>query len=94
MTTTDDLEKKIRQEKARLQLMEARLSEQRRKDRTGQLVAGGVLLEQIFMGESSPEKRQTWLSTAQLYLGNNPRMMKRLEAMFVRLDLEYPIKPQ
>jgi len=89
MTTTQELEMKIKQEKAKLQAMQTRLVATKHKERTGQLVAAGVLLEQIFKSQTQTE-RQEWTKLADRLFSRNPSIHRRLLVFFNRLDSEFP----
>jgi len=86
-----NMELKIAKAKAKVQKMEALFNEKKRKERTSQLVAAGVLLEMIYR-EDTLSERQEWLGVAKINLKNNPSVLKRVIAFFKRLDDEYPVQ--
>lgn len=53
LTTEEKRKKRIAQLKAKLQKEEARLNQDKRKERNGQLIAFGVLIEEIFKSGNS-----------------------------------------
>jgi hypothetical protein len=83
LTTEDKRLQKIAQLKARLQKEEARLNQDKRKERDGQLIAFGVLVEELFKA-GDPVARQKWQDGAKKHL--NDRNLKRALAGFSRLD--------
>lgn len=52
-TTEEKRKQRIAQLKAKLQKEEARLNQEKRKERNGQLIAFGVLIEEIFKSRNS-----------------------------------------
>lgn len=83
-TTNEKRLKKIEQLKERIAKEQARLNDSIRKERTGQLVAAGVLMESIYKS-AMPEGRQRIKDQAQKHL-TDERNLKRVQAMFNRLD--------
>ncbi len=83
-TTNEKRLKKIEQLKERIAKEQARLNDSIRKERTGQLVAAGVLMESIYKS-ATPEGRQRIKDQAQKHL-TDERNLKRVQAMFNRLD--------
>lgn len=78
-------EEKIARLKAQLQKEEYRLKEDSRKERNGQLVALGVLVEQMFkVGDNA--SRQKWEEGAKKHLEG--RNLERVLAAFERLEKE------
>ena len=73
---------RIAQLKAKLQKEEALLSKDKRKERDGQLIAFGVLVEEMFK-TAEPENRQKWLDGAKKHLKD--RNLTRALAGFERL---------
>lgn len=53
LTTEEKRKQRIAQLKAKLQKEEARLNQDKRKERNGQLIAFGVLIEEIFKSGNS-----------------------------------------
>lgn len=53
LTTEEKRKQRIAQLKAKLQKEEARLNQDKRKERNGQLIAFGVLVEEIFKSGNS-----------------------------------------
>lgn len=70
----------------KLQLERNRLSSQQRKDRTGQLISWGVMVE-ILYRKGTPEQRQQVMTWAQQYL-TDERNITRVREGFTRLDDE------
>jgi len=85
MTTEERRRKKIAELKARLQKEEARLSQDKRKERTGQLVAFGVLVEELFKA-GDEAARQKWIDGAKKHLAD--RNLTRVISGFSRLHGE------
>ena len=83
-TTNEKRLKKIEQLKERIAKEQARLNDSIRKERTGQLVAAGVLMESIYKS-ATPVGRQRIKDQAQKHL-TDERNLKRVQAMFNRLD--------
>mgnify|MGYP003583524009 CR=1 FL=1 len=83
-TTQDKRLKRIKQLQARIAKEKALLNNTLRKERTGQLVAGGVLIEAIYKAAES-DGRQRIKDQAKKYL-TDERNLKRILAMFDRLD--------
>ena len=73
---------RIAQLKVKLQKEEALLSKDKRKERDGQLIAFGVLVEEMFK-TAEPENRQKWLDGAKKHLKD--RNLTRALAGFERL---------
>lgn len=73
---------RIAQLKAKLQKEEARLSKDKRKERDGQLIAFGVLVEEMFK-TAEPESKKKWLDNANKHLKD--RILTRALAGFERL---------
>jgi len=88
-TTPKTLEQKISETKARLQMMENKLSETKRKERNSQLIAAGILVEQMFKNDNSRE-REEWIYATEFHFKNNPNIHQRLISMFQRLQDDYP----
>lgn len=85
ITTEERRKQRIAQLKARLQKEEARLNQGERKKRNGQLVALGVLVEQMFkVGDNAA--RQKWEDAAKKHLEG--RNLERVLAAFKRLETE------
>lgn len=76
-------EKKVAQLKAKLQKEEAKLSQSRRKERDGQLVAMGVLVETLYKA-ADDAARTKWCKQAESALKD--RNLERVLAAFSRLD--------
>ena len=83
-TTKEKRLKKIAQLQARIEKEKALLNSAARKERTGQLVSAGVLLELIYTNTTA-EGREKIKSQAEKYLKDN-RNLQRTRAMFERLD--------
>lgn len=90
MTTQEKRIQRIKQLKARLQKEEAKLNASRRKERTGQLVSWGVMVEEIFKA-TDMKGRQQFIAYAQKYLKD--RNLERALAGFSRLDSENSTSP-
>lgn len=82
LTTEEKRLQKIAQLKARLQKEEARLNQDKRKERNGQLVACGVLVEEMFKA-GDEIARQKWIDGAKKHLKD--RNLDRALACFERL---------
>ena len=82
LTTEERRKQKIAQLKAQLQKEESRLNKDKRKERDGQLIAFGVLVEEMFK-TAEPENRQKWLDCAKKHLKD--RNLTRALAGFERL---------
>jgi len=82
MTTKEKRLNRIAQLKARLQKEEAKLKTSQRKERTGQLVSWGVMVEEIFKG-TDEAGRQRLIESAQKHLKD--RNLERALAGFSRL---------
>jgi hypothetical protein len=82
LTTEERRKQKIAQLKAQLQKEESRLNKDKRKERDGQLIAFGVLVEEMFK-TAEPENRQKWLDGAKKHLKD--RNLTRALAGFERL---------
>ena len=83
LTTEERRKQKIAQLKAQLQKEESRLNKDKRKERDGQLIAFGVLVEEMFK-TAEPENKEKWLVNAKKYLKD--RNLARALAGFERLD--------
>lgn len=75
--------KKIAQLKAKLQKEESLLNHSRRKERNGQLVVMGVLVEMLYKSSDQAEQNQ-WREKAKKHLQD--RNLSRALAAFDRLD--------
>lgn len=84
-TTKDKRLKKIASLKARLQKEEALFNHSRRKERNGQLVVLGVLVEELYKSSDEAE-RGKWREKAKECL--RERNLDRALAAFFRLDGE------
>jgi len=93
MKNRRSLEEKAAQLKAALIKTEGLISERSRKERTGQLVAAGVLLEYVYKG-GSMKGRAFYHQKAHQWLEGNPRTLDRALAMFARLDQAFPVTPE
>ena len=82
LTTEERRKQKIAQLKAQLQKEESRLNKDKRKERDGQLIAFGVLVEEMFK-TAEPENRQKCLDGAKKHLKD--RNLTRALAGFERL---------
>jgi hypothetical protein len=82
LTTEERRLQRIAQLKAKLQKEEARLSQDKRKERNGQLVAFGVLVEELFKA-GDEAARQKWIDGAKKHLKD--RNLERVLAGFQRL---------
>lgn len=83
LTTEERRKKRIAQLKAQLQKEEARLSKDKRKERDGQLIAFGVLVEEMFKsGDETARKK--WIDGAKKHL--KERNLARAIAGFERLN--------
>lgn len=82
MTTKEKRLNRIAQLKARLQKEEAKLRTSQRKERTGQLVSWGVMVEEIFKA-ADEAGRQRLIESAQKHL--TERNLERALAGFSRL---------
>ena len=82
LTTEERRKQKIAQLKAQLQKEESRLNKDKRKERDGQLIAFGVLVEEMFK-TAEPENRQKRLDGAKKHLKD--RNLTRALAGFERL---------
>ena len=82
LTTEERRKQKIAQLKAQLQKEESRLNKDKRKERDGQHIAFGVLVEEMFK-TAEPENRQKWLDGAKKHLKD--RNLTRALAGFERL---------
>jgi len=95
MTTDRDkikmIEAKIKQGRARFDKMEASLIEKKRKERTSQLVAAGVLFQEAYK-HFSQQTRQGWVSVARKNFSSNKHMLNRLVDMFDILNEDFPVK--
>mgnify|MGYP003622821946 CR=1 FL=1 len=84
LTTREKRLKRIEQLQARISKEKARLNDAVRKERTGQLVAAGVLMELIYKS-ATDEGKQRIKEQATKHL-KDERNLKRVKAMFTRLD--------
>jgi len=82
LTTQEKRAKQKAQLKARLAKLEAFESREKRKERDGQLIAWGVLVEEMFKSGES-ESRQKWIDGAKKHLKD--RNLARALAGFTRL---------
>jgi len=82
LTTEEKRLQKIAQLKARLQKEEARLNQDKRKERNGQLIALGVLVEEMYKAEDE-SSRIKWTDGAKKHLKD--RNLERVLAAFSRL---------
>lgn len=82
LTTEQKRLQKIAQLKAKLQKEEARFNQEKRKERNGQLVAFGVLVEELFK-TGDEASRQKWIDGAKKHLKD--RNLDRVLAGFERL---------
>jgi len=87
LTTEEKRLKKIAQLKAQLQKEEARLNKDKRKERDGQLIAFGVLVEELFKTDDEAG-RQKLINASRKYLKD--RTLTRALAGFERLKLMKP----
>lgn len=78
---------KIAQLKARLQKEEAMLKKSQRKERDGQLVVFGVLVEELYK-TATKDERMRWAEKANQLLTD--RNLARALAGFERLDIAFP----
>lgn len=83
LTTEEKRKLKIAQLKAQLQKEESRLNKDKRKERDGQLIAFGVLIEEVFK-TGDETARQKWLDLAKKHLKD--RNLTRALAGFERLQ--------
>ena len=82
LTTQERRAKQKAQLKARLAKLEALDSREKRKERDGQLIAWGVLVEEMFKSGES-ESRQKWIDSANKHLKD--RNLARALAGFQRI---------
>lgn len=82
LTTEQKRAKRIAQLKARLKKEEARLADNERKKRTGQLISWGIMVEEIFKSEDESE-RQKLVESAKKHLKD--RNLQRALEGFSRL---------
>lgn len=82
LTTEEKRKLKIAQLKAQLQKEEAKLNQSQRKERNGQLIALGVLVEEMFKS-GDETARQKWTDGAKKHLKD--RNLSRALAAFFRL---------
>lgn len=82
LTTEERRKQKIAQLKARLQKEESRLNKDKRKERDGQLIAFGVMVEEVFK-VADDAGRQKLIETAKKHLKD--RNLTRAIAGFERL---------
>ena len=85
LTTEEKRLKRIEQLKAKLQKEEARFNAGKRKERNGQLVVFGVLVEEMYKSVDAAA-RQKWIDGAKKHLKD--RNLKRALDGFARLDKE------
>lgn len=85
LTTSEKRAIKIRQLKAKLQKEQAKLNNVARKERNGQLIAFGVLLEIVYKN-ASREERLKWATDAGKLLSG--RNLDRVLGGFKRLEEE------
>lgn len=88
MTTQEKRLKRIEQLQTRIAKEKARFNDAARKERTGQLVAAGVLMELIYKAADS-EGRKRIFEKAEKHLSDD-RNLKRVKAMFLRLEKSSP----
>lgn len=82
-TTTEEKRiEKIKQLKARLQREESRLNQEKRKERNGQLIAFGILVEELFIS-GDEAARQKLIEKARNHLKD--RNLTRALGGFSRL---------
>lgn len=74
---------KIAQLKAKLQKEQAKLQTSQRKERNGQLIVFGVMVEELYK-IATPEQRESWKNKAEQTLTG--RNLERAWAGFARLD--------
>lgn len=84
LVKSERLEKQIGKLEAELKEKKAQVSREKRKERTGQLVALGIMLETVFKRLSHMEKNMLNRWAEQL----DPRNKQRVFAAFERLALE------
>lgn len=82
LTTEERRKQKIAQLKAQLQKEESRLNKDKRKERDGQLIAFGVLVEEVFKA-GDEAGRQKLIESAKKHLKD--RTLARALAGFERL---------
>lgn len=87
LTTEEKRQQKIAQLKAQLQREEALLRKNQRKERDGQLIVMGVLVEELFK-EASEIERARWIEKAKQKFKD--RNLTRALAFFERLEHAYP----
>lgn len=87
ITTQEKRLKRIAQLKARLQKEEAKFNASKRKERTGQLVSWGVMVEEYFK-TLDDSGRKVLIEMAHKYLKD--RNLERALAGFSRLSKEVP----
>lgn len=80
-------EKKVRQALAKLQKEKARLSQEERKARNGELIAAGLLLVHMY-GEFDQEQRDLIKTTGEEYFASDKRNLPRFRSLTARLDTE------
>lgn len=83
MTTEEKRLEKIAQLRAKLQKEEALLNKTKRQKRNGQLVALGVLVEEMYKN-GDDNSRQKWEDNAKKYVTD--RNLKRVLEAFCRLQ--------
>lgn len=83
MTTEEKRLEKIAQLRAKLQKEEALLNKTKRQERNGQLVALGVLVEEMYKN-GDDNSRQKWEDNAKKYVTD--RNLKRVLEAFCRLQ--------
>lgn len=84
-TSKDKRIKKIAQLKAKLQKEEALLNKNKRQERNGQLIALGILVEEMYK-KSDESSRQKWAENAKNNLAD--RNLERVLKAFERLEKE------
>ena len=87
MTPEEKRQERIKQLKARLQKEEALLSKAKRKERNGQLIAWGVLIEETYKN-TNEEGRKRIIESAKKHLKD--RNLQRALDGFTRLDEALP----
>lgn len=85
MTTAEKRKARIEQLKAKLQKEESKLTAQLRKERTGQLMAFGILLEAIYKAANTGEREGIQKRIKELLQGRN---LERALAGIARLEKE------
>lgn len=88
----DEKKKKLEQRQARLDRQKALLAEQQRKERNGELIALGLLIERFFVQKKEKEL-YNYLQThySEIFDANksqDKRILQRLKKAFERLKIE------